>query len=117
MDFPRRNLRKSSQIPAKPTSIKYEGKFMAEVRVELWSREKFTVANPVCDSCSKPLTDFPAIVVHQPFDYILTRFKGEKLLGGYIMKGGMVMCSKCFLANLKEYLEKGDKIIIDLTIK
>ncbi len=87
---------------------------MAKIRVELWRKEKFTVPNPVCDLCSKPLTDFPAIVVHQPFDYILTRWKNGKFAGGYVMRGGLAMCSKCFVANLKEYLEKGDEIIIDL---
>ena len=90
---------------------------MAEIRVELWSRERFTVDNPVCDLCSKPLTDFPAIVVHQPFDYILIRFKDEKPAGGYVMRGGLAMCSKCFVLNLKEYIEKGDKIIIDIEPK
>jgi len=90
---------------------------LVEVRVELWSREKFTVANPVCDLCSKQLTDFPAIVVHQPFDYILMRFKDERLVGGYVMRGGLAICSQCFLASLKEYLERGDKIIIDLKPK
>jgi hypothetical protein len=90
---------------------------LAEVKIELWNRERFAVANPVCDLCSKPLMDFPALVVHQPFDYILMRFKDEKVVGGYVMRGGLAMCSKCFLANLKEYLERGDKIVIDLKPK
>jgi hypothetical protein len=45
------------------------------------------------------------------------RFKDEKVVGGYVMRGGLAMCSKCFLANLKEYLERGDKIVIDLKPK
>jgi len=90
---------------------------MTEIRVELWRRERFAVDNPVCDLCSKPLTDFPAIVVHQPFDYIMIRFKGEKPVGGYVMRGGLAMCSRCFVANLKEYIEKGDEIIIDVEPK
>jgi hypothetical protein len=45
------------------------------------------------------------------------RFKDEKVVGGYVMRGGLAMCSKCFLANLKEYLERGNKIVIDLKPK
>lgn len=87
---------------------------MVTVKVELWKKESFSTPSPVCDLCSKPLTDFPAIVVHQPFDYILIKLKSRT---GYVMRGGMAMCSKCFAASLKEYLEKGDNIIIDVNVK
>jgi len=83
---------------------------MAIIRIELWRRESFSMPNPVCDLCSKPLTDFPAIVVHQPFDYILIRLESRS---GYVMRGGLALCSKCFVLSLKEYLEKGDNIIIE----
>ncbi|MEM2779229.1 MAG: hypothetical protein QXH00_11130 [Candidatus Jordarchaeales archaeon] len=84
---------------------------MGTTIVEYWPKSRFKVPNPVCDLCSTPLTDFPAPVVIHPFDYIMMRFMGNRLVGGYIMRGGLAMCRKCFETVMKELREKGETII------
>lgn len=84
---------------------------MGTTIVEYWPKEKFKVANPVCDLCTAPLVEFPVPVVIHPFDYMMLRFKGDRVVGGYVMKGGLAMCKKCFRNVMDELKEKGETII------
>jgi len=84
------------------------------VYLDYWPRERFEVAVPVCDLCSRPITKFPCPIIIAPFDYILVCWKRNGSIDhrhSHIVKGGMAHCESCFPKVMKELKERGEEVI------
>lgn len=88
---------------------------MTQTRIQFWTRKQFDaigVFNPVCDQCDVILTEFPVPVVHHLFDYAIAQFDSlGRRTGGFVMRGGLAMCPKCFDTTIAELEKKGEEII------